>query len=74
MKIILILIACPLFLISAAGHLYVKLRMRPGDDLDDYYHEFEEQHAGYARYTKWSQFTFTGAVIGALLLFAAVII
>ncbi len=74
MKIIIILIACPLFLVSLAAHLYVKVRMRPGDDLDEYYHEFEEQHPGYARYTKWSQITFTGAVIGALVLFAVVII
>ena len=76
MDTILYIIAVPLFLISLAAHLYVKLRFRPkyDSDLDDYYHEFEDQHPDLARYLKWSQITFTGAVIGALLLFLATII
>ena len=60
-----------LFLVSAAAHLYVRLRLRPRDDsdLDDYYHEFEDQHPQYARYTRWLQITLGGAVLGILLLF-----
>ena len=75
MDIILYLIAGPLFLISLAGHLYVRIRLRPksGSDLDNYYYEFEDRHPAYARYLKWSRITFTGAVIGALLLFLAIV-
>jgi hypothetical protein len=73
MDIILYIIAGPLFLISLAAHLYVRFRLRPRDDsdLDDYYHEFENHHPDFARYTKWSQITFAGAVISVLLLFLA---
>ena len=74
MDTILYIIAGPLFLISFAAHIYVKLRLRPKDDsdLDDYYYEFEDQHPAYARYTKWSKITFTAIVISVLLLFIAI--
>jgi hypothetical protein len=70
---VLYIIAGPLFLISIAAHVYVKLRLRPKDDsgLDDYYHEFEDQHPDLARYAKWSRITFIAAAAGALLLFVA---
>ncbi len=60
-----------LFLASAAAHVYVRIRLRPRDDsgLDDYYHEFEEQHPEYARYTRWLHITLGGAAFGILLLF-----
>jgi hypothetical protein len=60
-----------LFLASAAAHIYVRIRLRPrdGSDLDDYYHEFEEQHPEYARYTRWLHITLGGAAFGILLLF-----
>ena len=76
MDTILYIISGPLFLISLAAHLYVKLRLRPKDDsdLDDYYHEFEDQHPDYARYTTWSRITFSAAVIAVLLLFIAAVI
>ena len=61
-----------LFLISAIGHIYVRIRLRPGDsELEEYYYEFEDQHPAMVRYTKWSRITFAGAVIGALLVFLA---
>jgi hypothetical protein len=65
-----------LFLASAAGHLYVRLRLRPGEDsdLDDYYHEFEDQHPEYARYTKWLRLTLSGAALGLLLMFIGAVI
>jgi hypothetical protein len=65
------IIAGPLFLISFAAHIYVRLRLNPKNDpeLDDYYYEFEDQHPKYAKYTKWLKITFTAIVISALLLF-----
>jgi len=72
---VLYIIAGPLFLISIAGHFYVKLRLRPDDsELDDYYHEFEDQQPGYARYEKWSRITLTGAAVSMLMLFVAMMI
>ena len=76
MDTILFITAGPLFLISLAAHLYVRLRLRPKDnsDFDDYYHEFEDQHPDFAKYTKWSKITFTAVVISVLLLFIAIAI
>ena len=75
MDIVLYLIAGPLFLISFAAHLYVKIRLRPKDsDLDEYYYEFEDQHPAYARYTKWSKITFSAIAVSVLLLFLAAVI
>ncbi len=73
MDAVLYIIAGPLFLISIAAHLYVKLRLRPKENsvLEDYYHEFEEQQPDFARYVKWSRITFIAAAAGALLLFIA---
>jgi len=73
MHLLLYITACLLFLVSISGYIIVRLRLRPKDDpeLENYYYEFEEQHPGYARYLKWSKIMFTGAVIGALLLFLA---
>jgi hypothetical protein len=69
------IIAAPLFLISIAAHIFVKIRLRPKDnsDLNDYYYEFEDQHPDYANYLKWSRITFAGAVVGVLLLFIALV-
>jgi hypothetical protein len=76
MDTILYIIACPLFLISLAAHIYVRIRLHPKEDsdLDDYYHEFEDQHPYYARYTRWLGITFAAAAISALLLFIAMAI
>jgi hypothetical protein len=72
----LLIIAAPLFVISLAAHIYVKLRLNPkeGSDLDDYYYEFEDQHPGFAKYTKWSKITFTAVVVSMLLILIAAII
>jgi len=70
---IIIIIAGPLFLFSLAAHLFVKIAMRPRDrGFDDYHYEFEDHHPQFARYSKWSQITFTAAVIAAILLFIAI--
>ena len=76
MDTILYIIAGPLFVISLAAHIYVKLRLHPKEDsdLDDYYYEFEDQHPGYAEYTKWSKITFTAVIISMLLLLIALVI
>ncbi len=76
MDAVLYIIAGPLFLISIAAHLYVKLRLRPKENsvLEDYYHEFEDQQPDFARYVKWSRITFSAAAAGALLLFIAAVI
>ncbi|HLB73732.1 MAG TPA: hypothetical protein VJJ98_06915 [Sedimentisphaerales bacterium] len=70
MDTILYIVGCVLFLMCITGYIIVQVRLRPRDDsdLDDYYHEFEEQHAGYARYLRWSRITLTGAIIAALML------
>jgi len=76
MDTIIYIISGPLLLISLAAHLYVRIYLRPkdGSDLDDYYHEFEDQHPAYARYTKWSRITFAAAAVATLLLFIAMAI
>lgn len=76
MDTILYLIAGPLFLISLIAYIVVKVHLRPkeGSDLDDYYHEFEEQHPDYARYLKWSRITFSAVIISMLLLLIALVI
>ncbi len=76
MKIILLSIGSLLFLVSIAAHIYVKLKLSPkqGSDFDEIYWEFEDTHPGFARYNRLSQITFTGMVLGAILLFLAVIL
>jgi hypothetical protein len=71
MKIIVYIIAGPLFLASIAAHIYVELRWRKNIDaeLDEYYFEFEHQHPGYAKYLKQSRITLVAACIFALLVF-----
>lgn len=74
MRIVLIMVGAPLFLVSLAAHFFVKWRLRSGfdSDLDDYYYEFEEQHPDYARYLKWSRITFIGMAAGVVMMFIAV--
>jgi len=76
MKTVLYIIAGPLFLIAAAAHIFVKIKLPPkyDADLDDYYHEFEDQHPQLAKYQKWSRITFIAAVAAMLLLFVAAVI
>jgi len=75
MDVIIYMFFGPLFLISIFAYLYVELKLRPGkdSDLDDYYYEFEDQHPGLAKYTKWSRITFSAAAFSALLLFIATV-
>jgi hypothetical protein len=72
----LLLTAGPAFLGFLAGHLFVRVKLRPktGSDLDEYYYEFEHRHPGLVRYQKWSRITFAGAAVAALLLFLTMVI
>jgi len=64
-----------LFAGSLAAHVYARARLRPSEDsdLDDYYHEFEDEHPEYARYSRWLSITMAGAALGVLLLFLGVV-
>ena len=75
-KVLMILFAGSLFITSAAGHFYAKLRLRPREDsdLDAYYHEFEDRHPGLARYNAWCRVTLTGVIVAMLLMFLAVVL
>jgi hypothetical protein len=75
MKVVLLFVGSLLFIVSTVAHIYVKLKLRPkqGSDFDDIYWEFEDTHPGFARYSRLCAITFTAAIIGALLLFAAVV-
>ncbi len=75
-KALLILFAGLLFLVSAAAHIYAKVRLRPRDDsdVDNYYHEFEDQHPGLARYNAWCRVTLTGVIIAMLLMFLSLVL
>ncbi len=65
-----------LFLGSMAAHVYARVRLRPSEDsdLDDYYHEFEDEHPEYARYSLWLNITMGGAALGMALLFAGIVV
>ena len=64
-----------LFTGSLAAHVYARIWLRPSEDsdLEDYYHEFEDEHPDYARYTQWLNTTMAGATLGVLLLFLGVV-
>jgi hypothetical protein len=75
MKVFFIISGSLLFIVSIIAHLYIKLKFRPkqDSDFDDIYWEFEDTHPGFARYSKFSRITFSGIVIGTLLLFLALV-
>ena len=70
MAVVVLIIGGMLFLVSVAAHVWVRVKLKPTDpDLDEWYHEFEDQHPEVMRYNKWVQVTFMGACVGMLLLF-----
>ena len=74
-RVLIYLVAGPMFLISIGLYMYVQLRFKPdNDELDDYFWEVEDRHPGLARYNKWSRITMTATAASALLLFAAAFI
>ena len=76
MKLILYIIAWPMFIVSFGSYLYLsrKLKKEYDHDLDDYYYEVEDRHPGLIKYNKWSKITFAVAVLSTLLLFLAAVI
>lgn len=73
MRIWLIILGGGLVVLAGLAHLFVRIRMRPPEDLD-VYHEFEEQDPVYARYLRWRQWTLGAACLGTMLLFLAVVL
>jgi len=73
MKFILYITAGPMFLISFTAYLYLSHKLKEGynHDLEDYYHEVEDLHAGLAKYNKWTRISFAVAALSTLLLFIA---
>ena len=75
MKILCLLLGAPLFLGAVVAHVIVRVRMRSQvDDLDEVYHEFEEDDPVYARYLSWYKWTLWLASASLLLLFLGVAI
>ena len=75
MKLILYMIAAPLFLISIAAYVFVEVRMkRQSRHLNDIYNEFEDEQPALKQYNKWSRLTFATASASALLLFLAYVL
>ena len=73
MRIGLVMIGAPLFVIAMVCYFYMRLFLRVRDDLGDVYHEFEEQHEDYARYLRWEKTCLSMACLAALLLFLALV-
>ncbi len=75
MKIACLLLGAPLFLGAVVAHIVVRIRMRSqGDELDEIYHEFEDEDPSYARYLTWYKWTLWLASASLLLLFLGVAI
>lgn len=66
------LIGAPLFILALMVHVWVRLRLRPKDDLEVYY-EFEEQQQEYTVYSWWLTATLVMASLAALLLFLGMV-
>jgi len=73
MRIGLLFIGAPLFVVAMGTYIYVRLFLHIKGDLEDVYHEFEEQDKEYARYLRWEKACLTAACLAALLLFLALV-
>lgn len=74
-KLLCLLLGAPLFLGAVVGHIIVRVRMRSQvNDLDEIYHEFEEDDPAYAKYLIWYKWTLWLASASLLLLFLGVAI
>lgn len=71
-RILLLLIGCPMFLISSAGYFFIRIKLKPQELPDDYYHEFEDRRPDIARYDRWSSIALTAAIISMLMVFLAI--
>lgn len=75
MKIILLIAGFVLFFVSVITHIYVRIKYRPKDDedFDEIYWEFEDSYPGFASFDRLLRITFAAAVIGAILIFLALV-
>ena len=72
-KLVLIFITVPLFLIGVGGYVLVRLKLRPGEkETEQTYYEYEERHQAFRRYELWSRFTLTLIVLSMLLAFLVI--
>jgi hypothetical protein len=71
MKPLIAIFAVLLLIVSTAANLLIRITLKPkyDEDLDDYYHEFEDAHPGLAKYHKWSKITFSGIALAILMIF-----
>ena len=75
LKLIMVVSGGVLFLLSAAGYLFVRIKLRPREkDLEEVYYEFEDQMPQVKRYESWQRLTFAGVVVSMLLVFLGVIL
>ena len=73
LKILLILIAGPLFLIGVIGHIVVRLKLRPGNrEMEESYYEFEDRHPAFRRYEFWSRLMIALIAASMLMLFLVI--
>jgi hypothetical protein len=74
-RVLALLIAGPLFLVSLGAYIYVQIRLKPdSEELEDYFWEVEDRHPQLARYNRWSRITLGVSAVSAMVLFIAVFI
>lgn len=75
LKILLMLLAGPIFLFGLTGYLIVRRKLRPGDkELEETWYESEDRHPAIDRYETWRRITLGLVVLSMLLLFLAVVL
>ena len=73
-RIILLISGCLGFIASVAYYLYVKVKLRPRDELDDYYYEFEENCPALRDYEQKLSLAITTAAVSMLAIFLAAVL
>ena len=75
METLLLLISCPLFVISITAHVIIRIKSRTADtEAEEIYWEFEDTDPHIAACEKWSRITLSTATASALLMFISAII
>lgn len=60
-----------LVVIGIATWVYARIRLRPPTEVDEVYHDFQEQDPAYRRYLLWCQWGLGLTAAGVLLLMLA---
>jgi len=75
LKEILIAISGFLLVASLVAHVFIRAKLKPqADDLDDYYHEFEDDHPKVLKYEKYSKIASGITAVSLLILFACAVL